>query len=150
MELQIRDSLGLADPFGAFKVELTADSMYWIREEEGDLVRVYAVRSDELPMAPQDYLVGMRELASASKDSSRLADHIYFRWDRNIRAWKDGKRSLGLWNFEAHRPVLLTIVGGNQYRWKTEVDTKNLLLEGISEGNKDIKLEFVRINHFPN
>ncbi|MAY84566.1 MAG: hypothetical protein CMP59_10580 [Flavobacteriales bacterium] len=148
--LSFYDSLKIADNYGAFHVEISEHSMIWTREEEGMIVMVMASRIDEIPMAPQDYLVGMWELQTDSIESPKVADHIFFRWDRNIRSWKDGSRSGGLWNLNAHRPILLTIVGGEELEWEVEVDAKKLKLKGLSDAIKGIEVNYLRIDHFPN
>jgi hypothetical protein len=149
-ELKAFDSLAIADKYGAFQVELTDSSMSWTREEEGNEVKVYAKRGSEIPMAPQDLLVGMWELDMPDSTSKALADHIYFRWDRRVLWWQDGKRSIGLWNFNAHRPILLTIIQNQETRWEVQVDTERLYLKDISTKTPIENLEYQRIDHFPN
>jgi len=148
--LAMHDSLAIADPFGAFKVNVDGSSMVWNREEEGMQVKVFAKRSSQLPMAPQDYLVGMWELQSENTDSLQMADHIYFRWDRDLMWWIDEDRSRGLWNFDAHRPILLTILNEERLHWKVEVGSRKLRLTGLSDKNKDKRFDYLRKDQFPN
>lgn len=149
-ELSVFDSLAIADPYGAFQVSINGNSMRWSREEEGNTVVVTASKSEDLPMAPQDYLVGMWELQTELADQTNPPEHLYFRWDRNVLWWEDGERSRGLWNFNAHQPILLTIVNDSRINWQVEVNEKSLKLKEITEAGDKSSIEYQRIYHFPN
>ncbi|MCO6479228.1 MAG: hypothetical protein J5I94_21515, partial [Phaeodactylibacter sp.] len=68
------ETLGLTDPFGAFKVSFTDKGMAWTREEEGMEVIVHFDRIEELPMSTGDKLVGLWGLEKAMEGEKEVTD----------------------------------------------------------------------------
>jgi len=149
--IEMYDQLGIKDEYGPFKISVDGDQMVWEREEDGTAVTVFLSKTEELPMAPQDLLVGIWELQYEMADESQLSkEHLFLRWDREYRKWEGEKRSRGYWQMNAHQPVL-TIIGEERTRWEIiKLDESNLELKGIESDSKEVRLHYLRKNTFPN
>lgn len=100
--LQLFDSLSLQDPNGAFQLDYAADRMEWKRIEEGQEVKVFLKRIEELPTAMADQLKGLWLQEGAFS--------LYLSWDRSYRKFlEDGSVEHGVWRNHPHRPELVLI-----------------------------------------
>ncbi len=158
-ELTFIDSLGITDEFGGFKTSFSKDKMVWKRTEEGMEVTVYLKKISELPMAMQDYLVGMWELSQIQTEKEDGTTHLteleskvtlYLRWDREYRKWVDKDRSRGYWHLNAHRPILTLINDDKRDQWEVkEVNETSLIIKGMDDENNQIQKNYKRSNTFP-
>lgn len=145
---------GIKDEAGAFTVTFNDDEMIWERTEEGMPVIVHIKRISELPAAPADRIVGMWELEDNQALDPEFPAYIFLRWDREYRQWsKDGQRSTGFWHMDGHRPNM-TLMSHQQRSdpesWTIiQADDFRLILNGISDTNRDVKLSFRRYDRFP-
>lgn len=158
---EAKNSFGLNDPFGPFKVFVDDDKMTWEREEEGMKVVVNLSRTDKLSKSPADWLVGMWGLQSAEKDGVNNLQSldperkIYFfiRWDRIvIQRNAKGERKTGYWHIHGHKPEVTFLPHDSQMpteTWRVEPGPKDLIMTGISDTNRDQMLKFGRLRDFP-
>lgn len=160
-EFHPENPLGLKDPAGPFKVEVKGDTMIWERTEEGMFVRVINKRIDELPMAPADLLHGMWDLVKVSKNEKDITasydpdgkKYTYFGWDRIYRGRDvEGNRETGFWHINAHRPEVTIMPhreGATPVTWQISVNEDSLVMNGVSDSNKNQELKFVRRDEYP-
>lgn len=154
------DSLGIKDKYEGFTVFFNKDTMVWEREEDGNKVRVTLKPIQQLPMAPADYLTGLWELESTTKEGQQFVPEsdkakqarIFIRWDRIYVSFdKEGKKSTGYWHINGHRPELTLLPhqdGAKPESWRVEVNKDELTMSGISEGNREFTRKYVRRHSF--
>ncbi|MDW3196849.1 MAG: hypothetical protein R8G66_31020 [Cytophagales bacterium] len=159
--LETKNSYGLEDPFGPFKVSAKDNKMIWERKEEGMNVIVTLSRTDKLPKSPADWLVGIWGLQAAEKNGADNLESldaerkIYFfiRWDRVVIQRNDkGERKTGYWHIHGHRPEVTFLPHDSQLpaeTWRVEPGPKALVMTGISDTNRDQVLKFGRLRDFP-
>ena len=159
-QLRVINTNGYIDPAGPFTVRLEKDRMYWNRTEEGQQVEVTLQRSKEIPASPGDQLLGVWDLervTESGKDISDIYDpenkrYLFLRWDKlfTIQHSPSG-RLTGIYRVHAHRPEIEMIFYQQDKpveKWKFQVGPDRLEL--ISPDAKhDIKMEYRRINYFP-
>ncbi len=101
--IRMVDTLGLKDPFGAFSVSWTGDTMLWERVEDEAKVRVMLVSAVDIPVRLSDKAVGIW----TPKTSDSLS-YMFLRWDRlYVLQYKDGRRYSGVWQSHSHRDELV-------------------------------------------
>ena len=145
------DSLGVREDFEGFNVSFEKNYMVWKREENGMPVHVTLKSIKEKPMAPADYLVGLWKLKKTNltnEDHSR----IFIRWDRIYRAYLENEsKSSGYWHINAHKPEVTFLPhdeSENPETWTMVVNKTELILTGISNANKNQKLQYIRLHMF--
>ncbi len=156
------DPQGIDDPFGAFDVAVSENTMTWKRvEEDGMLVTVYLQRIDELPAAPANEIVGLWDLTEAKSGDEDLmpkldyqgAQYLFIRWDRVfVTTNADGSRASGLWHIHGHRSQVTLLPYGTeaiQESWMATISNDILTMTGISESNEGYELTYERIRAFP-
>lgn len=155
------ETLGLKDPFGAFKVSFSDEGMMWVRQEEGMNVVVHLERIEKLPMATGDKLVGLWGLEKAMEGEEEITgsfdpdnNHYRFiRWDRiYVERPRQGERQTGYWHIHGHKPELTLLAHSGDKdaeSWRVDVNEKKLQLTGISDGNAGRKLIYRRLDEFP-
>jgi len=157
---------GLLDPYGAFEVSLlsgeTTKEMIWSREEEGILVEVTLTPIDELPKAPADRIQGLWDLAEVQENNEIVTDqidpennrYIFIRWDRiYVERTSEGERQTGYWHMNGHSSEV-TLLSHNSdespQTWRVSfTDDQTLLMSGISDSNRNMKITFTRLDQFP-
>lgn len=155
------DSLGIDDPAGSFTVSFDKEHMYWEREEEGMNVKVTLKAIQELPKSPADYLRGIWDLEQINDGEESIADafdpedkhYLFFRWDRIlIDNTAEGERKTAYWHINGHKAEITILPHqeeANPESWRIEVDKNSLVMQGISESNKEIKRVYKRRRTFP-
>ncbi|KAA3637952.1 MAG: hypothetical protein DWQ02_05800, partial [Bacteroidetes bacterium] len=116
---------------------------------------------DKLPKSTADELVGLWDLIAAEKDGASIIDtydpdgkrNIFIRWDRIYVEWnEDGHRETGYWHIHGHKPEI-TLLSHQKDKdaesWRVSFEKDYLILQGISDNNKNLKLTFKRLNKFP-
>ncbi|QGY42198.1 hypothetical protein GM418_00560 [Maribellus comscasis] len=156
-----KETNGIEDSYGAFKVSFSGKEMIWQRKEDAMTVTVTLTPIKKLPKSTADEIKGLWDLTDALLNSRSVKDkfdpddiyYVFIRWDRiYIERSPEGKRSTGYWYINAHRPEITFIshtAGQNPESWQIEVNDLELKLKGISETNKNRELIFQRINEFP-
>lgn len=154
------DSLDIFDEFGGFKVSFDQQKMFWERQEEGMKVKVTLKPIEELPMSTADYLEGMWKLDDISQNGVSIraefdADQkhkLFMRWDRiYLNFTPEGNKQTGYWHINGHKPEITMLPhqeGEKAQSWRIEVDEKELIMTGISDGNNTIKRRYIRKNSF--
>jgi hypothetical protein len=153
--ISLKSDYGVRDTFEPFAVTVSGDEMVWTRNEEGAGVTVHFDKSDELPMAPSDYLKGLWKLKSDSDESTQEETpwYFHFRPDRIYRQLKpEGDRKTGYWHVHGHRPELTLLPHSEDEKpmgWNIKTSDKTLNMEGISDSNRGRTLRFERVHVFP-
>ena len=157
MEYLPVNTVGMDDPFGAFKVEFSGDSvMTWIREEEGMTVTVTNKRITEKPRSRFDKAVGLWSLISATRDGEDAMSEfnpggnrmVFLRWDMLFQDFTSEGRVPGIWRVDAHRPALDILY----YDTSKPMDYWQVSFAGdntMSWEREAIRLEFERLSSFP-
>ncbi|MBI1184720.1 hypothetical protein GC194_10635 [bacterium] len=152
------DSFGFVDEFGGFHVSFTNGYMIWEREEDGMKVLVTLQPIQNLPIAPADYLVGMWELVDDSDARQPIINELdslecyklFVRWDRVFIYYGiDGNKLTGYWHINGHRPELTFLPHNNAVEpesWIIDVNSKMLIISGISKSNQSIVRKYKRVN----
>ncbi len=155
------DPNGLEDEFGPFTISFEAEKMFWMRMEEGMPVTVILEPIDKLPKSTSDQLVGLWDLIAAEKEGTSIIDtydpeekrNIFIRWDRiYVERNAEGNRQTGYWHIHGHKPEITLLShqeGKDAESWKVSFKNENLIMEGISYSNKNLKFTFIRLNKFP-
>ncbi len=159
-ELFVRNTNGLNDPYGPFKISVKSDTMSWTRNEEGQQVEILLERADSLPATYGDKLLGLWRLkhASGAGPNSGTSDtndesnsFIFFRWDKQFVIGSEKGNFNGVYNVNGHRPELELIPYGkelNRNFWKIEYIDDTIKLN-LLNNDSVISREFVRIHEFP-
>jgi len=153
--ISLKSYYGVRDSFEPFEVTLSGNEMVWTRNEEGAGVTVHFNKTDELPMAPSDYLKGLWKLKSDSNVADKDLDtrFFHFRNDFIYRILKpEENQKTGYWHMHGHRAELTLLPhseGDKPTGWNIEVSEKTLIMEGISDSNSGQTLTFERIYTFP-
>ena len=155
------ESNGVKDNFGPFTVEFNADTMTWLREEEGMIVTVSLKKITKKPKATADQLVGLWDLNTITKEGKSTLElfdpnnkyYVFIRWDRvYMERMPNGNRSTGYWHIHAHKPEI-TLLSHDKKKpdetWLVAISAKELKMSGISNTNKGIEMSFKRIHEFP-
>jgi hypothetical protein len=157
-----KETNGLIDLYGAFKVGFEGKKMKWMRTEEGQEVTITLARIHEIPKSPADKVQGLWGLDQAmdnGKDFTQTYDphnkrYLFLRWDRMyMQRTADGTRQSGYWQMNAHKPEMTYISREgeqNPVSWKVSfMNNKKMTLTGISDSNKGLTLIYNRLNSFP-
>ncbi|MDX5321010.1 MAG: hypothetical protein LPK45_07875 [Bacteroidota bacterium] len=161
--LKLEEPLGIIDPFGPFSYQLMGDSMRWERMEEGQLVRVYLSRANELPQANADKIIGLWSVLEMTKEGKPLGpeyasfyDQTYFfRWDRVfVQFRKEAGPRRGMYRVNAHRPELTIFYQEKELmvlqQWDFSFEeNQTLVLKGKSAENQGIEIVLERRHDFP-
>ncbi len=158
--LSVSNTNGYIDSNPPFLVSFENGKMYWQREEEGQAVNIQLQRIEELPTAPGNQLLGVWDMVSASsddQDQSKSLDpnnkrYCFFRPDQRftIQHGPQGRQG-GIYQIHGHRPQLTLIFDGAECQreaWFFKVQNNSLVLERQQDG-KSLRLEYQRIDHFP-
>jgi hypothetical protein len=116
--LSIVNTNGLDDENSPFKIIPKPLQMQWVRIEEGQEVRVYLSRINEIPLGEADSLYGLWEL----NDSSTL----FLRWDKEYRWITPHGRTRGIYHTSGHgnRLRLINDFGvKEEYEYATKGDS---------------------------
>lgn len=158
---EILDPNAFEDEYGPFSISFEAEKMFWMRMEEGMPVTVTLEPIDKLPKSTADNLVGLWDLIAAEKEGTSIVEtydpedkrNIFIRWDRIYVEWNaEGNRETGYWHIHGHKPEITLFShqkGKDAESWEVSFERDNLILQGISDGNKSLKLSFKRVNKFP-
>ncbi len=160
--LSMKETRGLLDPFGPFKVTFAGDSeMRWERVEEGARVLVHLQRVEKLPRSIADEVQGLWDLKEVTLGDSSLLDsldpgnrhYLFIRWDRvYVERTASGKRATGYWHMHGHRPELTLLShlhGRPPESWRVSVSGNELKMTGVSETNRHIVRTYLRLRAFP-
>ena len=146
---------GEADPAGPFQVAFQDKEMILSRKEEGMTVIVSLKSTDNLPLAPWDYLYGNWELKQVLNGDQDLTEDfgkssLFIRWDHqfNARNWLGAAKQAGIWQIHGHRAQIRLLYFDETKKdevWAIEsIDEQKLVLTTIN-GPKDIsRLVFER------
>lgn len=152
---------GIFEDFGPFHVDFKEEMMIWEREEEGMMVKVFLKKITKLPKATADEIVGLWDLVKATKNEkdatkefdSQNRNYLFLRWDRiYVERNSTKERTTGYWYINAHHPEITFLShepGLKPESWHVIVSDTTLILEGISDTNKELKLFYTRTNRFP-
>lgn len=132
------------DPYGCFKVEITRDNMVWERTEDGQRVKVYLARSQEVGPTMADQLVGTWRIFETN-DSTLVIEELtlQIRWDGRF-LWRTTTDEVytGVWSAHGHNPELLMLPNGDALientRFHVEIEDERVYL---SSSELDLTLE---------
>ena len=156
----MKDSLGLLDEYGGFRVSYAHDQMQWSRQEECMQVEVTLKPISNLPMSPADYLVGLWEIDNPVKDDENKDSNstlfntqkVFIRWDRIYVSFDtNNKRQTGYWHIHGHKPEITLLPHDPELEpesWRIDVDSNKLRAISISEHNQDKSISYRRNNTF--
>lgn len=154
-QLEIINTNGLEDPFGAFKVQFNQDSMFWEREEEGEKVVVSLIRTKELPMTYGDQLFGLWKLNELNGlgpfyDTITADSYLFLRWDRKFVLNNQNGKTWGVYNVHGHRSELELIPYGEKERsfWRVSFGSNSFEME-LLNSDSVVTRSFNRISDFP-
>ncbi|MTI32151.1 hypothetical protein [Xanthovirga aplysinae] len=151
----------LKDPAGPFTVSFLNGKMIWEREEEGNKVVITLRRVVKMPMGPVDKIRGLWALTNSTINGeevnfltvSNSQPYIFIRPDRLYRQRSErGEVSSGYWFMHAHRHELTFISHKEEEerkKWALKFKDDQLILIGLSKGNKDLQRTYKRIDEFP-
>lgn len=143
--LSVQNTNGLNDPYGPVKVSVETDTIHWVRNEEGQQVRILLVRSDSLPATCGYKLPGLWRMESASgtgpifEASDAAAESnsfIFLRWDSKFIIGSGKGRFKGVYNVNGHRPELEFIPYGDDLTrnfWEIEFSEDAIRLNYFSK-----------------
>ena len=97
-----------ADEYGPFMATIKGDQVTWEREEEGQAVKVSLSKTDAIPLAPWDKMVGSWQVESKEALPYNM-ESIFVRWDRRFVIRTAEGRKTGVWHIDGHRPILRLI-----------------------------------------
>lgn len=135
------DEVGKEDALGPFTYSIERAAMQLQREEEGQAVTVILQRTQEIPLAPWDEMVGLWELQKGGTPGDMQS--ISIRWDRRFVMRTSMGRKAGVWHIDGHRPILrlisdagdaedsqwtFTFPTKGQLKWEREVDGRQEVL----------------------
>jgi len=157
--LRVENTNSIKDPYEAFTVKIENNRMYWTRLEDGNSVEVKLKRTDNLPKAPSDEIIGVWKLKTLEgdynffmKDSISLKnDYIFFRWDLKFVAGTSTGKEFGVYNVNAHKPELELIPYNKSLDrsfWKFEFD-ENILSLYLLNSDTLVTRKFIRTDEFP-
>lgn len=157
-----KETNGLTDPNGAFKVSLQGGKMTWERTEEGQKVRVTLSRINKVPKSPADKIQGLWDLEQVKEKNEDITQnndpnnkhYIFIRWDRfYVERNEEGKQETGYWHMNAHKPEITFISHNEEQKstsWAVEYfSDKKISMTGLSDSNKGQLLIYRRLDSFP-
>lgn len=154
-QLSIVNTNGVKDEFSGFTLEaIDGKKMTWSREEDGEPVQVFLRKTNKIPQAASDKLLGVWRPRTGDPAAAREgAPYIFLRWDRVIVSrQKDEKRQYGTYRTHGHRNELQVIYYEEPLRreiWNYAFDAEeNLILERMEDGEK-IMMRYERIDYIP-
>ncbi|MEM9820107.1 MAG: hypothetical protein AAF985_03515 [Bacteroidota bacterium] len=151
--IAITNSNGVKDEFEGFTInKVDNKKMIWSREEEGEQVIVTLKKTNKLPQATSNRLLGVWLLKT--KNEVKLegsASYIFLRWDRIVVSRQESKsKQYGTYKTHGHKEELQIIYYEEPLRqeiWSYQFDGKNHLI--LEEINEKVKLEYERIDYIP-
>ena len=154
-ELSMINTNGLLDEYGAFKVEINNESMKWTREEDGMLVTVNLIKTEKLPLAYGDQLLGLWKLVSIEGDQDLFQEELdpclFIRWDKRFDIRSKEGRLRGYYQVNGHAAELNLIPFDEKQersRWTIEYLEDGIILSRKTE-QAESKATFKRIFEFP-
>lgn len=157
-----KETNGIVDPFGAFKISFTSDKMIWQRDEGGMQVTVELIKINKMPKSYMDKIIGLWQLKEHKKEGQTLLDKkaseqpnfIFIKWSKKYVARGDQDQVInGLWFMDDHKPEITFFQKSpfQQETWKVEILEKEtiLILSGLSESNKGVQQSYTRLHKFP-
>lgn len=157
-----KETNGIVDPFGPFKISFTEDHMIWQRDEGGMQVTVQLVKVDKVPKSNMDKIIGLWQLTKHTKEGKTVLDEkalantnfIFIKWSRKYVAKDHQDNSInGLWFMDDHKPEItfLQKSPSKQETWKVEIldNETRLILSGLSDSNKGVQKSYTRLHKFP-
>ena len=157
-----KETNGILESYGGFKVDQEGNNMTWQREEDGMQVTVSLKRIEELPMSPADHAVGLWDLTSASKNGADIQSqidpddnyNIHMRWSRLFVERSTAGKGSGYWFIHAHRPELTMMSHDSENKpiqsWMISFENDQMIWTGNSDSNRGQVLRYSRIFEFPN
>lgn len=97
-----------ADEYGPFMATVKGNQMTWEREEDGQTVKVSLSKTEVVPLAPWDKIVGLWK-AESGKNLPFNMESIFVRWDRRFVIRTPEGRKTGVWHIDGHRAILRLI-----------------------------------------
>lgn len=156
-ELTISTTNGVLDPYGSFNVTIENDIMNWKRIEDGMNVLVSLKRSNALPTAFRDKLLGLWGMQNSTGDSELFTgnnsgdSYLFIRWDGKYVIGEGKEKQYGVYNIHAHKPQVEFIpYGKNKERsfWMIGYEDESLELTLVNS-TEVVTRKFIRINEFP-
>ena len=135
---------GPADDLGPFQLSFRGDTMIWQRTEEGEMVTVNWIRTEDLPAAPRNRIQGLWEISfcstarlsrEAANDKANACS-LFFRWDDRYSMTVDGETTGGFYIAHGHRPEVILLPYDDEIeptRYRIEVLDDGVRLVGKSE-----------------
>ena len=159
--LSIYNSNGVKDNAKPFQIEsFDETSMIWFRLEEGQSVKVFLERINEIPMSSGNKLLGLWKLDSIklrenSKDNFKNFDpnpkaNLFIRWDNTfVNQSVIGEKKYGVYKIHGHKPEIQMVNYGESPKfkfYKFKFNHTNLILTSI---DKKKEMVYSRIHQFP-
>ena len=158
-ELSVIDLNEVKDPYEPFKVRIENNVMTWTRTEDGENVEVTLEKSEQLPAAFSDKILGLWKLEEAigegeyfsQNENDPTSDYIFFRWDKRfVLNSKKGKIN-GVYNVNGHKPEVELIPDSGQMKrnfWQIDFEKNAITLKSVNTDSL-VSRRFVRIHEFP-
>lgn len=152
--LDVVNTNGLIDPEDPFTISLSASEMTWTRTEQGQLVEVKLIRTNELPKINSDALLGLWLMENAEGNgpffSGAENGGLYFRWDKRFDMYTPNGKIHGVYNVHGHKSEVELIPYGEIGRnwWTLEVEDTTLKLKLLNT-DSIVTRSFKRIYEFP-
>ena len=157
-EITLTNYTGFYDPFGPFDILSSTDStMVWKRIEEGQEVSVFYRKIKALPKALPDIATGIWDFESAQRMGKDVTEEydptgtrfVFLRWDRKYIDFTEKGRINGVWNIDAHRPVIDILYYDNEKEfdyWDIAIEEDRMIWTREGYG---LVLTFTRMDRFP-
>lgn len=159
-QLAFLQTNGFKDEHGPFSLKIGKDEMVWKREEEGQKVEVTLLKTDIIPQAPPDKLLGVWDLEKTIEEEEDISStydpnqkrYLFLKWDKifTIQHTPQG-RIMGIYKTHGHKQEVQFVYYSDPPKietWQYEVNENKLVLNGVISGKKMVK-EYRKIDHFP-
>jgi len=159
-KLSIDNTNGYTDYYGSFNVKYVKKGMEWTRVEDGNKVKIFIKKIEEIPQANRDKLLGVWELKRVleqGKDAGKKYNpdnnmYLFFRWDNVFLVGNSpmGKMS-GIYRVNGKLDEVEMFYNNatkDRSTWSIDQEKNSLILTSINN-EKEIIMQYVKIDHLP-
>ena len=156
-QLEVVDTNGIRDTFGALTITLSDSTMQWKRVEEGQEVTISLKRIDKIPQSEGNKLIGLWKLIQATDQGNDITaivnpdnrSMLQLRWDNMyVQHNMPTGKVYGTYRVHSHKQEIQLVNYGNPSQfsfWNFSLKDKKLKL--ISTDQKS-EMVFERIHQF--
>lgn len=154
-KLFLTNENGYNETYDPFIVRQENKKMIWQKEEEGQELRIFLERANDLPESHIDKIQGLWDFDTAERQGRNVSrefdpeDNVFLwiRWDRRfLYENHPDKMNFGHWFIDPHKnEIRLMTEDSHMERWSFEVSPNRLTLTADSGET----LTFNRITEFP-